>query len=446
MAELKSTSEMNRVLGKKELFSVATGQIIGAGIFALAGIGIGMTGRSVNLSFLIAAVLVVMLSLPTILIGGTIRMRGGQYTQAGLFLGEKFAGAYMIIFVFTNLSLAMYAISFADYFLAIVPGVSSKLIAFIMLTVFYVLNMFGVKGAAKLQNLMVLVMSVALGLFIAFGVKEINPGYFQQPGFITNGMRGVFTAGALLTFATGGAQVVINLGAESKNPTKDVPFVIIASTLSIAGVYAFMSTVAAGVLPIEEVAYQPLSLVAAEILPAPVYVFFIVGGAMFALSTTLNATLGWVTKPLLQATVDGWFPKVLSKTTKKNKVPFVLLTIFYLIGAIPILTGWNIGALANFVMVLYNFIFIFLSIAVIRIDKVIPEIWKYSKWKVSKPVLYACGLLGALAGGIQVFLLITDATINQAIGNVIILSFAIVYAHFRQKTGNINMEISYEEA
>jgi APA family basic amino acid/polyamine antiporter len=167
---------------------------------------------------------------------------------------------------------------------------------------------------------------------------------------------------------------------------------------------------------------------------------------MFALSTTLNATLGWVTKPLLQATVDGWFPKVLSKTTKKNKVPFVLLTIFYLIGAIPILTGWNIGALANFVMVLYNFIFIFLSIAVIRIDKVIPEIWKNSKWKVSKPVLYACGLLGALAGGIQVFLLITDATINQAIGNIIILSFAIVYAHFRQKTGNINMEISYEEA
>lgn len=30
--------------------------------------------------------------------------------------------------------------------------------------------------------------------------------------------------------------------------------------------------------------------------------------AMFAKATTLNATLGWVTKPVLQASIDGWLP------------------------------------------------------------------------------------------------------------------------------------------
>jgi len=445
IAEQSATSQLKRVLGRKELMSVAIGQIIGAGIMAMTGAAIAMTGKSVSVAFLISSLFVVILCIPSIFVGGTIRMRGGQYTMAALFGGKRFAGIYMVIYIFANVSIAMYAISFADYLLALIPGLNSTLIAVVVLTGFYLTNLFGMKGAAKLQNLMILVLCAALLAFIGFGLPDIQPGYFSGVDFMPAGLGGLFGAAAFLTFATGGATVVINLSAEAKNPTKDIPFVLIVSTVAVAGVYALMSSVASGVLPVEQVANKPLNLVAFEIMPTPVYIFFIVGGALFALSTTLNATLGWVTKPLLQASVDGWFPKHLGVISKKHKVPYVLLTIFYIVGLIPILTGWDISFIAQFSLILNLGIFIVLNLATMRLPKLFPKLWENSKFKVSNKILNILCIFAAAVAGLQCLLLATSLTKIQLIGNLAIFVLAIVYATIREKSGKVNMEISYEE-
>ena len=67
------TADLKRVLGFGDLMSMACGQIIGAGIMALVGIGIAYTGRSVNLAFMIAALLTIMMAIPMVFIGGTLR-------------------------------------------------------------------------------------------------------------------------------------------------------------------------------------------------------------------------------------------------------------------------------------------------------------------------------------------------------------------------------------
>ena len=74
--------------------------------------------------------------------------------------------------------------------------------------------------------------------------------------------------------------------------------------------YAFIGIVAAGVLPVEQVAFQNLTLVAQTIFPTWLYLFFVFGGAMFALLTTLNGTLSWVHRGLQAAARDGWLPAV----------------------------------------------------------------------------------------------------------------------------------------
>ena len=84
-----STKDLKRVLGRGDLMSIAVGQIIGAGIFALAGIAIAMTGKSVNIAFMIAALLVVLMSITQIIISGTIRMRGGFYTAGSTYWLES---------------------------------------------------------------------------------------------------------------------------------------------------------------------------------------------------------------------------------------------------------------------------------------------------------------------------------------------------------------------
>jgi len=112
-----STKELKRVLGFWDLFSTAVGQIIGAGIMTLLGVAITMTGRSVPIAFIIAAVLTVLSIIPMVIIAGTARVRGGQYTMVGLLAGKKMAGVFVLLFIAMNVSMAMYGISFANYFI-----------------------------------------------------------------------------------------------------------------------------------------------------------------------------------------------------------------------------------------------------------------------------------------------------------------------------------------
>ena len=166
--------------------------------------------------------------------------------------------------------------------------------------------------AAKVQNLLVIALIAALVVFAVFGFPYVDLGnYFSNADgmFLSDGIGGFLTAVAYLGFATGGATVILDSSAECKNPTKDIPFVIVVSTCGVALLYGLVATVASGVLPVPEVANQPLTLVANIVLPGPVYIFFIVCGAMFALATTLNSQMLSAPKPLMQICEDGWLPK-----------------------------------------------------------------------------------------------------------------------------------------
>ncbi|HQF91313.1 MAG TPA: APC family permease [Synergistaceae bacterium] len=445
MSQVKSTKELDRVLGRKDLMSIAIGQTIGSGIFALMGVGLAMTGRSASLSMIVGALFVILISIPNIFVGGTIRMRGGFYTQLGLLVNKTCSGFFVIVHILAWTALALYALSFADYTLAMIPGINKTLVAFSVLTFFYVVNLLGIQSAARVQNLMTLAMVVALTVFICFGLPQVQPGYFEGPDFMTGGWQGLLAAGALYTWAIGGANVIVYLGAEAKNPTKDIPFVIIVATLVIALFYALMATVAAGVLPISEVANQPLSVVAAKILPRPVYIFFIVGGAMFALTTTLNAALGWVTKPILQACVDGWLPSGLGAISKKYKTPYIILTLLYLESLVPIFFEFNISTIGNMAVILNNVLFAIICFSAIRMTAVIPEIWGQSKFHVSKGTLAFWSILGGVATLGQTALLFSVLKPYEMVGNVVVVVFALGYAMLRMRSGKVNMEVSYEE-
>jgi APA family basic amino acid/polyamine antiporter len=370
-------------------------------------------------------------------------MRGGSYTQAALLGTPTLGGVVMLLGFFGNLSLAMYALSFADYFFRFVPGVPVRLVAIIVFTAFWLLNMFGIDKMAKVQNLIVIIMCIALALFAAFGMTRIQPGFFDE-GFITYGVLGLFQAGALLTFATGGAFILVNLSGEAKNPVRDIPMAMIVSTVLVAVLYAFLAFVAAGVLPVEQVAGKPLTQVAEAVLPTPLFVFFIVGGAMFALASTLNSQFASGTKPMLQASVDGWLPQKLAYLHPRFKTPMIWLTIFYVLGLIPIIFGLNIGEVANMVLVINQAMMLVLNILLIRLPKVVPEIWEKSKYRVSGQSLMLIGVISVFGGGVTIVLLITSSTPFLMIGNAVMLGFSFLYCYFRAKSGKVKMEISYE--
>lgn len=437
-----STKQLKQTLGFMDLMSTAIGQIIGAGIMTLLGSAIALTGRSVPIAFLISAVMVVGYSIPKILICGAARVRGGEYTMVAMLAGKRMAGIYTVVNTLSNLSLAMYSLSFASYFISLFGFGNEKIIALIVTTLFFVINIVGVDVMAKFQNIIVIMLCVALGLFAAFGVGHIQPDYLTE-GFLTNGIGGLLQAGGLLTFAVGGSTVVANLSAEAKNPTRDIPIVMLVSTLIVAVIYGIIGVVAAGVLPVEQVAGQNLAMVAEYVLSRPMYVFFMVCGAMFALISTLNAQFAWATKPILQGCDDGWLPQKLAYLHPKYKTPVVLLSILYALAVICIVSGLSISVLGNLTLIMTT-----LAVAIIcaftwKLPMICPAGWENSKFKVSKTLLYIIVVFSTICAVFNIYLNIVQLSPALIVGNVILLAVSIIFAQIRMN--KVDLSPSYEE-
>lgn len=440
-----SENNKNEVLGRGDLVAMAIGNVIGGGIMSLLGIAIGLTGRSIVIALVLCSVMVLISSLPQIFSAATIKMNGGFYTQASLFGGKWFGGVYSVVFISYFFSASLYALSFGSYVLSFIPGANLQLIAMIVLTVLVLINLRGIQVAAKAQYIMVILLTIALLAFAGFGLGHVKAGFTQAPGFLLNGFSGIMTAASLMSFATIGSTFIVNFSGQCKNPTKDIPFAIIVSTIVVTVIYILVAIVAAGVLPISEVAGQSLAITALEVLPYPIYLFFMVFGAMTALVTSLNALLGWITPPIVQACHDGWFPKALAAKNKKYNTPHWILLIIYALASSIILLGWDIGHVANVGNFLSNVVMTVVIIALIRMPKVIPDLWKKSKFHINDNLYTVLTILGALMTIIFCYYLAIELTRGEVIGTVIYLAVAIIYPiiRIRQKDA-IKIETSYE--
>lgn len=148
--EPNERNQNERCLTRPDLYGMAIGTVIGAGVMTMTGIGIGITGRSVNIAYIIAAVTALISAVPSILIGSTANFLGGQYSQIGILAGKRFAGIFIYLNIAMSLSLTMSSMSFAQYFLSMIPGVNERLVSIGVITILCLLHTVAVKNAARL--------------------------------------------------------------------------------------------------------------------------------------------------------------------------------------------------------------------------------------------------------------------------------------------------------
>ncbi|BDF68688.1 amino acid transporter [Oscillospiraceae bacterium] len=337
-----------KMLSFTDCMSMAIGQIIGSGIMVLTGIVIGLTGHGTILAFILGAVVALCNAFPFLVLHSSIPAKGAAYTYANRLLGDKMGFFYLGMFVLSQILIATFAKGFASYFCQIFPQFNEAVIAMLALTIAVALNIIGLKNSATAQKLMVAVLLVSLALFAAFGLPQVEWSNLTitAKNMMPNGPKNFFTGVALLSFACGGAKYIAENADAIPNPSRTIPKVVILATVLVAVFYALVGIVAAGVLPVEDVAFQNLTLVARQIFPPWLYIFFVVGGAMFALFTTLNGTLSWVTRGLQVAATQGWLPERCAKENKAG-TPVILLLVFFVVGAVPILTGMDLTAISN---------------------------------------------------------------------------------------------------
>lgn len=426
--------QLKRDLGFWDVFSLALGQIIGGGIMVLVGIAIGYTGYAVPIAFVLSAVLSLIKQMPVAFMGSAMPATGGLYVYCKRILGPQVGFFYLAVLLITHILISLFALGFAEYAAALIPSINVSVVAVGILVLFYVVNLFGVKEAAIVQKIMMVLLLIGLSTLVFFGILEVDYTNFSGQGnLLPNGWYGFGLACVVLSFATGGGQYVSELGGEMKNPQRDLPRAIIYSTLTAGVFFALVSVVAVGILPLEETSGQPLSVVAKDILPEWVYVAFIVGAGLFALATNLNATFAWATKSVLIACEDGWLPRRIAVVNDRYKTPHILLTMLLFLGAAPIVADKDmryIIMLGGGLVFIYDFIPL---VAAFVFCRKMPDVFERATMKMSEGNLKIISVLGMCVLIVQAALSFSDVGQEGCILVCIYIALVIVYIKLRSK-------------
>ncbi len=427
-------TKLKKTLSFWDVFAIALGQVIGSGIMVLIGIGIQFTAYAVPFAFILSSILSVIKQLPVVFMGSAMPATGGLYVYCKRVLGPEVGFFYLAVLLITHFLIALFALGFAQYAAALVPDINIRVVAVGILFIFYLVNLVGVKQAAAVQKVMIVVLLIGLSSLIFFGILEVDYGNFtDQEKLFPDGWYGFALACVVMSFATGGAQFVSELGGEMKNPHRDLPRAIVASTLIAAVFFALVSIVAVGILPVEQTAGATLSDVAQEILPPGVYTAFIVGAGLCALATSINSTFSWATKSVLIACDDGWLPKGIAVVNKRFGTPHYLLTILLIVGAFPILVGED---LRDIIMKGSSLVFIYDMVPLIAaflLVKKLPDVFASAHWKLSQAALQTLSAMGLAILVCQFAISFSDIDQLSWILIAGYLIFVVIYIRVRSK-------------
>lgn len=427
--------QLKKSLGFWDVFAIALGQVIGSGVLVLIGIGIGFTAYAVPFAIVLSAIFSIIKQLPVVFMGSAMPATGGLYVYCKRVLGPKAGFFFLALLMVTYFLIALFALGFAEYALALLPDLNAKYVALGVLLTFYIVNLLGIRQAAAIQKVMIAFLLCGLSALIFFGILEVDyTNFTDQEKLFPDGWYGFGMACVLMSFATGGAYYVSELGGEMKNPHHDLPRAIIYSTLVAAFFIATVSIVAVGILPVEQTAGKTLAEVARVILPPSLYAAFIVSAALFAFATSINSTFSWATKSAIIACEDGWLPKRLAVVNKRFNTPHIMLTILLIVASIPILAGKDmryIIMLGSGLVFIYDIVPL---LAAFYFARKLPEIFANARIRMSEKMVKTISVIGILILLVQANLAFSDI---DNTGRLMIVGYIVLVIIYIQKRSKI---------
>jgi len=136
------------------------------------------------------------------------------------------------------------------------------------------------------------------------------------------------------------------LGGEMKNPQRDIPLVVVSSTIIVAILSAFVALASVGVIPCVEMANKPLTVAGKAFLPGWAFSYFLVGGAGLAICTTLNSQYMQYPRNFLIACRDRVLPERLGRINRFG-TPHYILVLLYMIGLLPLVLDLKVEEIAR---------------------------------------------------------------------------------------------------
>jgi APA family basic amino acid/polyamine antiporter len=422
-------ARLKRVLTFWDVFFIALGQIIGAGVIALTGVAIGMTGPSVILAYLLAAGLVIMVSVLVVFAGATVPSVGAFYVWPARLCNGWIGSIVLLLIGLASISLSLFGSAVGLYLNPIFPILSVNMWGVVTIVVIFATNLLGLEIASRLQMALVLVLLSALGVYAGFAMPHLDTANLSP--LFPKGLVGFFTAVFLVKFATGGGSLIVGLAGEMINPRRTIPLVIFGATLLVGVVYGFVALASVGVVGWEPMVNQPLTVAGKAFLPGWAFAYFIVAGAGLAICTTLNAQFIQLPRNFIVASWDNLIPVWVGRVNGHG-APYIILSAMLIIGVVPLVAGLNIEAIARAATISASLPSFFLFWAATRIPERFPRAYEQSLFKLGRTWIWVFFVLSQLSTLVGVILLAQNLSglVLGTLGGWIVV--AIVYYPIRR--------------
>ena len=431
-----SQHSLQRVLSFWDVFFIAVGQIIGAGVIALTGIAIGMTGPSVIFAYLLSAVLVLIVTILIMMAGSVLPAVGAYYAWCSRLSGGWIGSIVLSLILLASVSLSLYGSSFGLYLNPLFPILSVNAWGVMVIVLLFLGNLFGLNLAAKVQVGLVAILVSALAIYAGFAMPKIDGGLLTP--WLPEGIIGFVTAVFLLKFATGGAYMIVGLSGEMKNPRRVIPIVMTTATIAVAAIYAFVALASVGVVPWQEMINQPLTVAGQQFLPGWAMTYFLVGGAGLAICTTLNSQFIQLPRTFIVASWDRLIPERFGRLNRFG-APHYILGVMMVIGVLPLIVDLDIGDIARAATISASLPSIFVYWALTRIHTRYPEQYANSMFNMKPLWIWSLFIFSELSTFVGIYFLSRDLSSTVVWSLVIWTIVAVAYypirKHFLAKQG-----------
>jgi basic amino acid/polyamine antiporter, APA family len=353
-----TSSTLPRRLGFWSALAVLVGSAIGSGIFrSPAGIAEKVPETLPFMGVWVAGGLLALCGALTLAeLAGALPETGGFY----VFLREGWGRLPAFLFGWAELiiiravALGAVSITFAEYLLRsfgldprVAPnGQYAHYIAAAAITCTWMLNYWGVRQAARLQNVTAVLKYAALifivlttAAILLFGGGASGP----EPAPVATGKATFASFGLALIsvmWVYDGWADVSFIGGEVTDPRRNLPRVFITGTLAIMGIYLAVNAAYLSVIPVTQ---MPQSrLVAADVLLRLVGnlgVVFVTGVVVMSTFGTLNGSMLTGPRIIFAMAADGLLFRKVAAVHPRYETPYVAISVVSVFAIVGVLFG-----------------------------------------------------------------------------------------------------------
>ena len=331
---------LSRDIGALGAMSTVVAGTLGAGLFVTLGTASSTTGPSVILVVVVAGLLATAIAVNYSWMATVFPGAAGSYAYVSRTLGNRLPGFLVTWSKWLGYMAAdaVLAIGFGSYLQVFFPDLIAgegevALVGFGLLTVLFLVNLVGSRGYSIAQNVIFGLLVVSILVLVIPGTFQIETANYQP--FFTGGADGFLAAAVPLFYAYIGIAVAGQMGAEVKNPSRNLPLAMVGGTLVLTLLYIWTAAVIYGVVADYTTladSARPLADAAETFLGANGSAIVAIGG-LLATASSVNAIMAAGIKMPYSWSWDEVFPRWFSAVNDRFGSPHWSLLTLYVVSS-----------------------------------------------------------------------------------------------------------------